>query len=101
MDDEPVFNPQTLEETEWDDPMTQPAISRLDVVEDESSSPTLNHSPSSEPRQTAEYEQNIEMSDDDDESIEDESLPLDADVQAFQSMVSDAQANMAATQNPF
>lgn len=101
VDDEPVFNPQMLEETEWDDPMTQPAISRLDVVEDESSSPTLSHSPSSEPRLTADHEQNIEMSDDDDESIEDESLPLDADVQAFQSMVSDAQANMAATQNPF
>lgn len=93
-DDEPIFNPQTLEETEWDEPAIQPAISRLDIVEEEVQSPSLSHTPSSGPSDT--LDQAIEISAEDDEPS-----PFDDDVQAFQAMVSDAQANMAATQNPF
>lgn len=93
-DDGPIFNPQTLEETEWDEPAIQPAISRLDIVEEEVQSPSLSHTPSSGPSDT--LDKAIEISAEDDESS-----PFDDDVQAFQAMVSDAQANMAATQNPF
>lgn len=93
-DDEPIFNPQTLEETEWDEPAIQPAISRLDIVEEEVQSPSLSHTPSSGPSDT--LDQAIEIS-----AEYDEPSPFDDDVQAFQAMVSDAQANMAATQNPF
>lgn len=93
-DDEPIFNPQTLEDTEWDESAIQPAISRLDIVEEEVQSLSLSHTPSSGPSDT--LDQAIEISAEDDEPS-----PFDDDVQAFQAMVSDAQANMAATQNPF
>lgn len=84
-EDEEVSDPSlTMTEVDLDVPRVEPVISNLDVLDEDESDQALAA--------------------DLDVMSEDDEPPLgqqDSDVTAFQNMVSSAQANMAAKQNPF
>ncbi|MGC9421381.1 DNA translocase FtsK 4TM domain-containing protein [Vibrio sp.] len=72
----------SLPQSDWDEESTEPMISTLDVLE----TPVVEEQANTQP-ETSTREQ--------------ESDADDPDVQAFQTLVSEAQANLAAKQNPF
>lgn len=77
---------QTIAEVEEDDAHIEPTISNFDVLDDdESQQPAMSAS---------EYETEVQ-----EEWVDEDEQ--DQDVQAFQEIVSEAQANMAGKQNPF
>ncbi|MFV0447463.1 MAG: DNA translocase FtsK 4TM domain-containing protein [Vibrio sp.] len=88
--DEPIVNTRQIDDvidTELDDDYIEPTISNFDVLDDDEWQ--------SEP-QSAQSEYDFEDYDEEGEEID-----QDDDVAAFQSLVSQAQANMAGQQNPF
>ncbi|WGY46543.1 MULTISPECIES: DNA translocase FtsK [unclassified Vibrio] len=81
---------QTIADVEQDDAHIEPTISNFDVLDDEESQ---------QPEMSADYQDAAE--DSQPEWLEEEDDDQDQDVKAFQTMVSEAQANMAGKQNPF
>lgn len=82
---------------------SHPSISNFDAVDDEAPLMSLDSTDPELSTASAPFAQTEESESDwrEDADETDEAEDVDADVQAFQSLVSDAQANMAGQQNPF